>query len=219
MTTPHELPLHFDRYVTALFAQEDLALRSAREAAEQEGLPDIHVSASEGRLLHVLARLIHARRILEVGTLGAYSTIWLARALPDGGRLISLELEPHHATVSRENIERAGLSHAVEIRTGPAADAMRAMLAAGEPPFDLVFIDADKEGYPHYLEMGVALTREGGLILADNALMDVLDPEAESGIQRTNLAAAGREELLSVVVPVFRSGGIDGLLLAVKEAR
>lgn len=217
MTTPAELPVNFDRYITALFAQEDLALRTARETAAREGLPEIHVSASEGQLLHVLARLIRARRILEVGTLGGYSTIWLARALPEGGRLISLELDPHHASVSQGNIEGAGLAHAVEIRTGPAEASMRAMVAAGEPAFDLVFIDADKEGYPRYLELAVALTRQGGVILADNALMDVLDPRTESGIQRTNRAAAAQGGLTSVVVPVFRSGGLDGLLISVKD--
>lgn len=217
MTTPAELPVNFDRYITALFAQEDLALRTARETAAREGLPEIHVSASEGQLLHVLARLIRARRILEVGTLGGYSTIWLARALPEGGRLISLELDPHHASVSQGNIEGAGLAHAVEIRTGPAEASMRAMVAAGEPAFDLVFIDADKEGYPRYLELAVALTRQGGVILADNALMDVLDPRTESGIQRTNRAAAAQGGLTSVVVPVFRSGGLDGLLISVKS--
>lgn len=207
MTTPAELPVNFDRYITALFAQEDLALRTARETAAREGLPEIHVSASEGQLLHVLARLIRARRILEVGTLGGYSTIWLARALPEGGRLISLELDPHHASVSQGNIEGAGLAHAVEIRTGPAEASMRAMVAAGEPAFDLVFIDADKTGYDAYFEAILPKLADGGVILIDNVLwggrvVTGADDADTQALLALNDKLARDERVIAVMLPI-----------------
>lgn len=207
----------YDAYITGLFAAEDEALTAAREEAKREGLPGIHVSASEGKLLHVLARMAGARRILEIGTLGGYSAIWLARALPEGGRLISLEIDPHHAEVARRNIERAGLSGKVEVRVGPASESLSQM--SGEAPFDLIFIDADKDGYVGYLAQAVPLVREGGLVLGDNTLPDaVLDPAAQSGTKRYNAAVAAHPQLTSALIPVLRSQGIDGLLVSIKTA-
>jgi predicted O-methyltransferase YrrM len=218
---PEQEPMlqDYERYITDLFATEDEALRSTREAMARESIPRMHVSASEGRLLQVLALGIGARRILEIGTLGGYSTLWLARALPAGGRLISLEIEETHAAVARRSLAQAGVAEKVEVRLGPARETLAQMQASGEEPFDLVFIDADKEGYPGYLEQSVPLTRPGGLILADNALShSALDPDRASGIARFNAAVAAHSQLVSIVVPVLRGRGLDGLLIAVKSA-
>jgi caffeoyl-CoA O-methyltransferase len=161
-----------------------------------------------------------AKRIIEIGTLGGYSGIWLARALPDDGVLVSLEIDAHHADVARRNVESAGLSSKVEIRVGPALVSLEKMAAAGEEPFDLVFIDADKDGYVAYLEKSLPLLRNGGLMLADNTLPDaVLDPKATSGAKRFNSAAAANPELVSIIVPLARDGGIDGLTVSVKRQR
>jgi predicted O-methyltransferase YrrM len=228
----------YERYITDLFAAEDEALRSTREAMARENIPRMYVSPSEGRLLEVLARGIGARRILEIGTLGGYSTLWLARALPAGGRLISLEIEERHAAVARRSLAMAGTGEKVEVRLGPARETLARMHADGEEAFDLVFIDADKEGYPGYLEQSVPLTRPGGLILADNTLShSALDPDrgrtphseqqrllvgaptrVASGIARFNAAAAAHPQLVSIIVPVLRGRGIDGLLIALKSA-
>ena len=209
---------NYDRYITALFAAEDEALRTARQEMQREGLPGINVSASEGKLLHVLALLGSPRRILEIGTLGGYSAIWLARALPPDGKLVSLELDAHHADVARRNLERAGLAQKVEVRVGPAAESLTRMAAEGEPLFDMVFIDADKDGYVEYLKLAVPLVREGGLILGDNTLPDaVLDPAADSGTKRYNAAVAARSDLVSIIVPVLRNQGIDGLCISIKK--
>ena len=208
----------YDNYITGLFAAEDEALRAAREEAQREGLPGIHVSASEGKLLHVLALMAGARRILEIGTLGGYSAIWLARALPEGGRLISLEIDPHHAEVARRNVARAGLSGSVEVRVGPASESLSRITNDGEAPFDLVFIDADKDGYVGYLAQAVPLTREGGFVLGDNTLPDaVLDPAAQSGTKRYSAAVAAHPALTSIILPVLRHQGIDGLLVSIKR--
>ena len=207
-------PQRLDTFISNLFAHEDDALRSALVDMEREGLPSINVSASEGQTLHVLARAIGAKRILEVGTLGGYSTIWLARALPEGGRLVSLELDPHHADVARHNVARAGLANSVEIRVGRASESLAKM--AGEGPFDLAFIDADKDGYVGYLDQVVPLVRPGGLILGDNTLThSALDPNADTGITRYNAAVAARTDLVSVIIPTLRHE-IDGLLVSVK---
>ncbi|MCO5044037.1 MAG: O-methyltransferase [Kiritimatiellae bacterium] len=207
----------YDQYVTSLCAQEDDALRDARETSGKEGLPEIAVTASEGKMLHVLARAFRARRILEIGTLGGYSAIWLARALPTDGKLISLELEPHHAEVARKNIERAGLATRVEIRVGPALDSLKKMAADGEAQFDVVFIDADKSGYVDYLNASLPLLRTGGLLLADNTLPEaVLDPSDNSRTKPYNRAAAAHPALVSAIFPTLRDGGIDGLMVSLK---
>lgn len=218
MTEPEKTTHDYDRYITQTFAAEDDVLRAARDEMEREGVPGINVSASEGKLLHVLALLTGAKRILEIGTLGGYSAIWMARALPPDGRLVSLELDPHHADVARRSIERAGLTDKIEIRVGPASESLSQMASNGEAPFDLAFIDADKDGYVDYLAKTVPLVREGGLILGDNTLPDaVLDPAGDSGTKRYNTAVAARPDLVSSLVPVLRSQGIDGLLLSVKR--
>jgi predicted O-methyltransferase YrrM len=218
MSAQEKTTQNYDRYITGLFAQEDDALRLAREESQREGLPEINVSASEGKVLHTLALLIGAGRILEIGTLGGYSAIWLARALPADGKLISLEIDPHHAEVARRNIERAGLAQKVEVRVGPALQSLARMTEEGEAPFDLVFIDADKDGYVDYLKQAGPLVRDGGLILGDNTLPDaVLDPAGDSGAKRYNTAVSDRPDLASIIVPVLRNQGIDGLLVSIKN--
>ena len=185
---------------------------------QRGNLPEINVSASEGKLLHMLARLFQPKRILEIGTLGGYSAIWLARALPPTGKMVSLELDAHHAEVAEHNIARAGLASQVEVRVGPASETLARMTADGEPLFDLVFIDADKDGYVDYLHAALPLLRPGGLLLGDNTLPDaVLDPAATSGTKRYNTAVAAHLDLDSILIPVLRNHGIDGLLVSIKR--
>lgn len=208
----------YDGYISALFAREDAVLTETRAEMERGGLPGINVSASEGKLLHVLALAVGARRVLEIGTLGGYSATWIARALPAEGKLVSLELDAHHADVARRNLEAAGLAAQVEIRVGAAGDTLSQMLAEGEPPFDMIFIDADKDGYVEYLRKSMPLLREGGLLLGDNTLPDaVLDEAATSGTKRYNAAVAETVELVSILVPVLRINGVDGLTISVKR--
>jgi len=219
MSAPEKSMENYDHYINQLFAVEDDVLRATRAAMQQEGLPGINVSASGGQLLHLLVLISGAKRILEIGTLGGYSAIWLARALPADGRLISLEIDEHHAYVARRNLAQAGLAEKVEVRVGPALATLTAMEQTGEAPFDLVFIDADKDGYVAYLQKAVALVRDGGLILADNTLPDaVLDATAESGTKRYNAAVAAHPALVSSIVPVLRRQGLDGLTISVKRA-
>jgi predicted O-methyltransferase YrrM len=219
VSDPDRSARNYDAYITGLIAREEPTHQETREAMLRSGLPQIAVSASEGKLLHVLALAIGARRILEIGTLGGYSGAWLATALPDDGKLITLELNERHAEVARASFDAAGLAAKAEVRVGPALASLDAMIAAGEAPFDLAFIDADKDGYVDYLERALALVRRGGLILADNTLPDaVLDPSADSGAKRLNAVAAAHPELTSIIVPVLRGDGLDGLLIAVKRA-
>ncbi len=157
-----------DRYFTETFRLDDPALAAAVDASQSAGLPAIQVAPNQGRLLHLLARTIGAKRILEIGTLGGYSAIWLARALPPGGRLVTLEFDPKHAAVAGQNLARAGLADRVEIRVGAALETLPRIEAEGGGPFDLVFIDADKENNPHYFEWALRLARPGSLIVVDN---------------------------------------------------
>ena len=213
-----QVPGDLNRYIADLFAQEDSILQATSQDMEQAGIPGIHVKATEGKLLHVLALIQGANRILEIGTLGGYSAICLARALPEGGRLITLELDEHHAEVARHNIARAGLSDKVEIRVGPASVSLAQMAAEKEAPFDLVFIDADKEGYVEYLEKVLGLVREGGLILGDNTLPEgVLDPAIEGGTKDYNRAVAANADLISILIPILKTRSIDGLLISIKR--
>lgn len=218
MSTLEPTNQNYDRYISQLFAPEDSTLSEIRAEMAQEKIRPINVSPSGGKTLHLFALLIGAKRILEIGTLGGYSATWLARALPADGRLISLELESHHAEVSRRNLARAGLADKVEVRVGPAATTLRQMHSAGEPLFDLVFIDANKDGYPEYLELSLPLLRNGGLILADNTLRDdVLDPQAQGDIPRYNAAVATHPDLVSMMIPMLRDHGLDGLLVSMKK--
>jgi predicted O-methyltransferase YrrM len=208
-----------DSYIADLFLAPDPALEAALTSSTAAGLPAISVSPTQGKLLHVLARVQGARRILEIGTLGGYSTIWLARALPADGRLISLEIDPRHADVAQTNLDRAGLSSAVEIRLGPALDTLPKLVREGRGPFNLIFIDADKPGYADYLKWSLKLARKGTLIIADNVVRKgaVADPgskdENVQGIRKFNEALAAEKRVTTTVIQTVGSKGYDGLAL------
>ena len=173
-----------ENYLVSTLIHPDEAVNEAVQANASAGLPAIDVAPNEGKLLHLIARIQHATRILEVGTLGGYSTIWLARALPPTGRLITLELDPVHAAVAAKNIQRAGLSSLVDINVGPAAESLATLhadlLAKKIEPFDLIFLDADKPNNPVYLEWAIKLSRPGTIIIGDNVIRDgeILDPKS-----------------------------------------
>ena len=213
-----------DRYITGLFAHNDDALDAALRESAAAGLPAIHVSPVQGKLLHLLARAQGARTILEIGTLGGYSTIWLARALPPGGRLVTLEAEPRHAEVARRNIARAGLAGIVEFRVGRALDLLPRIAEEARGPFDLIFIDADKAGYPDYFPWALRLARRGSLILADNvvrkgAVVDEhsTDPSVQA-VRRMNELVAREGRVSATEIQMVGAKGYDGLMIAVVTA-
>jgi predicted O-methyltransferase YrrM len=209
-----------DEYVSGLLSPDDEALERAVSGAVEAGLPAIQVSPPQGKLLALLARSIGAGSILEFGTLGGYSTIWLGRALPAGGRVITLEAEPAYASVARANLERAGLAEKVEVRVGPALETLPALEEEDAGPFDLVFIDADKVHTPEYFAWSVGHTRPGGLIVADNvvrggALVDESDPDPAIPAQRRfheMLAAEPRVE--ATTIQTVGGKGYDGFAIA-----
>jgi predicted O-methyltransferase YrrM len=209
-----------DGYLGDLLAPEDAALQAALAATEAAGMPAINVSPLQGRLLQLLALSVQARAILEIGTLGGYSTIWLGRALPPGGRLVSLELSADHAAVARAALERAGLGAAAEVRVGPALATLPALAAEGGPLFDLVFIDADKVSAPAYYRWARALTRQGGLIITDNVVRGGAVADAGSadpnvrGVRGLVEAVAADAGVTATVVQTVGVKGYDGLALA-----
>jgi len=184
-----------DEFVEATLARDDEALRGAVEAAAAAGMRPIQVSAAQGRLLTILARLVTARTILEFGTLGGYSTILLARGLEPGGRIYTLEVDPKHAEVARGSIERAGFGDVVDLRVGPALGSLPGLEADGAGPFDLVFVDADKPSTPDYVAWSLERTRPGGLIVADNVVRDGRLAEADSGDEAIEAQRRLHEEL------------------------
>jgi caffeoyl-CoA O-methyltransferase len=203
------------RYATELFAVEDANLTTIRARQEGLRLPPIHISADEGKLLHVLLRAIRAKTVLEVGSLAGYSGVWLARALPPDGRLTTIEKDPRHAALARQAFAEAGLASRVRVLDGAALDVLPTLA----PGFDAIFLDADKASLPEYFEWSLALLREGGLLLCDNAFLhgSVVDPADQSpdtaGVRAFNLRAATDSRLVSTVVPIR-----DGLVVAVKVA-
>jgi len=209
-----------DSYLTKTLIPADPTLEAALAANAAAGLPSIDVSPTQGKFLHLLARMQSPMRILEVGTLGGYSTIWLARALPPLGRLISLEFEPKHAAVAKENIAEAGLASIVEIRIGPAADSLAQLHAESPEPFDLIFIDADKPNNPTYLEWALKLSRKGTLIIVDNVIRDgkIADPKstdpAITGTRAMFEMLAANPHLLATALQTVGSKGYDGFALA-----
>ncbi|MEU9317096.1 O-methyltransferase [Streptomyces sp. NPDC048295] len=209
-----------DDYFNGLLVGPDEALDAAVEASDGAGLPAIQVAANQGKLLNLLARLQGARTVLEIGTLGGYSTIWLARALPEGGRVVTLEADPAYAEVARANIERAGLADVVEIRVGRALDTLPELAAQGYGPFDVVFIDADKPSNPDYLAWSLKLTRPGSLIVADNVVRDgeVVDGASEDpkvqGVRRFTELVAAEPTLTATALQTVGSKGYDGLMMA-----
>ncbi|MDQ3467063.1 MAG: O-methyltransferase [Chloroflexota bacterium] len=209
-----------DDYFSDLLVTPDAALAETLERSAAAGLPPISVSPSHGKLLHLLARAIDACAILEIGTLGGYSAIWLARALPAGGRLITLQAEPAHAAVARANIEAAGVGDRVEIRLGNAADLLAAMVAAGEGPFDLVFIDADKPSTAAYFQWALQLARQGSLIVVDNVVRGgaVIDAAADDpgieGVRRFIELLAAEPRVTATALQTVGGKGYDGFAIA-----
>ncbi|MBY0520607.1 MAG: O-methyltransferase [Sphingomonas sp.] len=210
-----------DQYIARRLLGDDAALAATLEANAVAGLPDIDVSPSQGRMLELLARMSGARRILEVGTLGGYSTICLARALPEDGKLVTLEIEPHHAEVARRNVDASGLGDRIDIRIGAARDTLDAMIAADEAPFDLVFIDADKDNGVHYLRAAIALGRPGMTIIVDNVVREggVLDANSDDpriiGTRALFEAVGAEPRLRATAVQTVGGKKWDGFLLAV----
>ncbi len=209
-----------DSFIFKTLHEADPVLDAALSRARSEGLPPIEVAPNMGKLLYILAASIGATRILEIGALGGYSTIWLARALPADGRLISLELEAHHAEVARANLKSAGLAERVEVRVGPALSGLVALAGQGAEPFDLVFIDADKPSYPSYFERSMELVRRGSLVVADNAVRagSVADGSREDpGVQgpRRMLELMGSDRRVeATVIQTVGVKGYDGFAIA-----
>jgi predicted O-methyltransferase YrrM len=208
-----------DRYLTDTFVPPDAVLEAVLRDGQEAGLPEINVTPNQGKLLFLFARMCDASRILEVGTLAGYSTIWLARALPDDGRLITLELEPAYAEVARRNLGRAGLASRVEIRVGPAAESLANLEAEDAEPFDLIFIDANKDGTDDYFLRVLKLSHPGTVIIVDNVVRDgaVIDPSsadpAVQGIRRFIERAAGEKRVSATAIQTVGSKGHDGFAL------
>ena len=224
-----ELWTAVDRYVGEQLIGSDPALDAALRASAEAGLPPIAVSPSQGKLLYLLARALGTRAVLELGTLGGYSTIWLGRALPPDGRLVTLEAEAEYAEVARANIARAGLGDLVELRLGPALDTLPQLAAEAPQPFDLVFIDADKQSTPEYFRWALELTRPGSVIVTDNviragALIDTSnkDPVVQGGRRFHELLAAdrgGEQRVSATTIQTVGSKGYDGFTLALVMPR
>ena len=209
-----------DDYFADLLVPPDAALDAALEASDEAGLPTIAVAPNIGKLLHMLARSKGARRILEIGTLGGYSTIWLARALPADGRLITLDFDPRHTEIARANIARAGLGQLVQQRGGPAKETLAQLVESGEEPFDFIFIDADKESYTDYLEWSLKLSRVGTMIVADNVVRAGKVRDAASsdplvqGVRRFLDRLAGEPRVTATAIQTVGIKGHDGLAFA-----
>jgi predicted O-methyltransferase YrrM len=219
-----ELWTAVERYIVENSIPRDPLLEDALLANVAAGLPTIDVAPNQGKLLHLLARIQGAKRVLEIGTLGGYSTIWLARALPSDGRLITLEAEAKHAKVAKANIERAGLSSLVELRLGPALESLALLHKEGVPAFDFIFIDADKENIPRYLEWSLRLSRVGTIIITDNVVRDgaIINPEDPDprvqGVRRFFEMVAVDPRLDATTLQTVGSKGYDGFTLAVVKS-
>jgi predicted O-methyltransferase YrrM len=210
-----------DHYISNLLAPEDEALIAATQSLEAAGMPAISISPNQGKFLQLLALLCKAKNILELGTLAGYSTIWMARALPADGQLITIEADPQHAAVAEKNIVRAGLASHVQIKTGKALDILPQLLHEGAGPFDMIFIDADKPPYAEYFEWALRLSRPGTLIVADNVIRDgkVLDENstepAVNGAQRFNKMLAANTAVTATILQMVGVKEYDGMALAV----
>ncbi|MGE0479644.1 MAG: O-methyltransferase [Phycisphaerae bacterium] len=217
----HETWSAVDEYLSQTLGATDTVLEHVLAASARAGLPAIQVSPTQGKLLHILARAVGARRILEVGTLGGYSAIWLARALPADGRLITLELDARHAHVARENLAHAGVSERVEVRIGPALDELPKIASAGAGPFDLVFVDADKPRNAEYVTWALRLARVGSLIVVDNVVRDgeVVDAASTDasvqGTRRVLELLAAERRVSATAIQTVGAKGYDGFAVAV----
>jgi predicted O-methyltransferase YrrM len=209
-----------DHYISQTVVPSDAALEAALEASSKAELPSIAVTPNQGKLLHIFARLVNASRILEIGTLGGYSTIWLARALAKDGKLISLEVNAKHADVARANVARAGLSGNVEIRLGPALETLPKLAAERAGPFDLIFIDADKANIPEYFTWSLKLARHGSVIIVDNVVRKGAVLESNSsdvdvqGVRKLNEMLAKEKRVTATTIQTVGSKGYDGITIA-----
>jgi len=210
-----------DRYIRDLLAPEDVVLQETIMSLEAAEMPQISVTANQGKFLQVLAMMCNAKRILELGTLGGYSTIWLARSVPDDGKVITVEFDPHHAAVAKKNIENAGLSGKVELRVGKAMEILQALKTAGEQPFDLIFIDADKPPYAEYFELALGLSRPGTVIICDNVVREgkVLEENSDDdrvkGVRRLNQMLSENKQVTATILQTVGSKEYDGMAIAV----
>lgn len=208
-----------DQYINNTLISADPVLEAALQDSEKAGLPSIQVSPSQGKMLHILAKSINARNILEIGTLGGYSTIWMARALPAGGHLLTLEADAKHAEVARANVARAGLAEIVELRLGPALNTLPHVATEGRGPFDLIFIDANKSTMAEYFDWSLKLSRPGTMIIADNVIRSgaVIDAGSEDadvqGVRRFNERVAAEPRVSATEVQTVGSKGYDGFAL------
>jgi predicted O-methyltransferase YrrM len=215
-----DLRTRIEKYIESLFIPRDPVLAQNLSDAAAAGLPQMQVSPNQGQLLYLLAKMSGARRVLEIGTLGGYSTTWLARALPEGGTVTSLELNRAHADVARKNVDRTGIGERVSIEVGPAEHSLQRLIDQRVPPFDLIFIDADKPGYPRYLELSLRLARPGTVILADNliregAVVEEGAGDANARAARTfNAILAAHARLESIIIPVLGKK-VDGMSISV----
>ncbi|KJL02288.1 MULTISPECIES: O-methyltransferase [Priestia] len=219
----YEIWNEVDLYMNNKLIQPDPILEEVLKANQEAGLPAIDVSPSQGKFLHLLASLKGAKRILEIGTLGGYSTIWLARALPKDGQLITLELNSQHAEVARANLKRAGVSHLVEVIVGPGLDTLAVLKDRRTEPFDLIFIDADKPNNPNYLKWALKLSKKGSLIICDNVVRQghVVNAESEDenvkGIRQFMNALAQEKRISATAIQTVGSKGYDGFILGIVE--
>ncbi len=210
-----------DQYIDALFIGNDKALTFTQESILAANMPQISVSPSQGKLLHILAKLNKANKILEIGTLAGYSTIWMARALPENGLLVTLEYEPKYAAVAQKNISTAGLDAVVSIRIGKALDLLPLIEAEGIAPFDMIFIDANKETYLEYFQWALKLSRKGTLIIADNVIREgkILDrehpDERVQGVQRFNSMLAAEPAVTATIIQTVGAKDHDGMAIAI----
>ena len=210
-----------DNYISKLLIAPDAALTKTEASIEASGIPAISVSPNQGKFLHILAKLCNAKKILEIGTLGGYSTIWMARALPKDGKLITLELEQRHADVAQKNINEAGLKELVNIRIGKAINLLPTLAEENAGPFDMIFIDADKPPYAEYFQWALKLSRPGTLIVADNVIRDgkVLDPDCTdpmvNGVQRFNQMLSVNATVTATIIQTVGSKEHDGMALAI----
>jgi predicted O-methyltransferase YrrM len=210
-----------DQYINEMLVPSDPVLDAALHAAAEAALPQIQVSPPQGKLLHILVRSLSARRILEIGTLGGYSTIWMARALPPGGRVVTLEAEAKHAEVARANFGRAGLTHCIEVRLGPGLDTLPRLAAEGRGPFDFIFIDANKSTITEYFDWALRLSHPGSVIVVDNVIRDgeVIDADSDDpdvqGVRRFNARLAQESRVSATEIQTVGSKGYDGFAMAV----
>jgi predicted O-methyltransferase YrrM len=212
-----------DEYISNLTGAEDDILKATIQSLEEANIPQISISANQGKFLQIMAKLVRAKRILELGTLGGYSTIWMARALPEGGKLISLEFEPKHAVVAQKNIDAAGVGDKVEISIGTGIDLMNKMIEEQEPSFDMIFIDADKPPYAEYFQLALKLSHSGTLIIADNVIRGgrILnaehEDEAAKGVHRFNTTIGKTKGITATIIQTVGNKEHDGMAVIVVD--